>query len=186
MRIGMKDAARQNDDERLVILAEIGAAHGIRGEVRVRSHTADPLAFSRYGPLTGSDGRSYEVTAARLAKDMVITRLNGVADRTAAEKLNGVTLAVKRSALPHDEDEEEYYHADLLGLAAVDATGHVWGTVTAIHDFGAGDLIEITAPDRRTFMVPFSRAAVPVVDRAQGRLVMDLHASGLADEPSGE
>lgn len=163
------------------MLAEIGAAHGIRGEVRVKSHTADPLAFGRYGPLFGSDGRTYEVAAMRVAGKFVVTRFRGVEDRSAAERIRGVKLSVPRSALPDDMLEEgEYYHADMIGLSVADVAGKDYGHVVAVHDFGAGDVIEILGPRGDTAMVPFSRAAVPVVDIAGGRMVVDPVAAGLS------
>lgn len=169
-------------DERLVILAEIGAAHGIAGEVRIRSHTADPLAFGRYGPLSGSDGRSYRVLSMRPSRGVVIARLEGIDSRDAAERLKGVTLAVPRSALPPEEDDEEFYHADLIGLSVHDHAGRDWGRVIAVHDFGAGNMLEIRGADGRSHMVPFSRAAVPVVDPRAGRILVDPVAAGLVEE----
>ncbi|MCW5698022.1 MAG: ribosome maturation factor RimM [Bauldia sp.] len=159
-----------------VILARVGAAHGLKGEVRLRSFTADPMAVASYGALTAPDGRSFEITALRPAPsggpEMLVARFAGVADRTAAEALNGLDLAVPRDRLPAT-GEDDFYHADLIGLAAMSPDGAPLGRVVAIHDFGSGDLIEIGAPGD-TVMVPFTRAAVPVVDIAGGHVVIDM------------
>lgn len=155
-----------------VCVAQIGAPHGVRGEVRLRAFTVDPATVTRLGPLTSRDGRSFTIETLRPAKDVFVARLKGVGDRTAAEKLTNLELYVAREALPEPE-AEEFYHADLIGLAATRADGTAVGTVVAVHNFGAGDVLELRPASGPTVMLPFTRAAVPVVDVAGRRLVVD-------------
>jgi 16S rRNA processing protein RimM len=165
-----------------ILVAEIGAAHGIRGQVRLKSHTADPAAVADYGPLRDDAGRLYRIRSLRpLKDDMLVVAFEGVTDRTAAEKLTRTLLYVDRSALPDPEDEE-YYHADLVGLAVETVSGEAVGRVVAVQNFGADDLLDVSRPGRRSVYVPFTRAIVPVVDLAGGRLVIDP-PDGLLDEP---
>jgi 16S rRNA processing protein RimM len=155
-----------------VLVAEIGAAHGLRGEVKLRSFTEDPMAVQGYGVLEGEDGRTFTIESLKPAKGHVIARLAGVSDRTGAEALRGVKLYVPRERLPAPEDDETFYYADLVGLAAVASDGRTLGKVVAVHNFGAGDLIEVEAGSG-TVMLPFTAAVVPEVDLAAGRLVVD-------------
>ena len=157
-----------------ICVAQIGAAHGIRGEVRLRSFTQDRMAITAYGPLESEDGtRRFEIETLRPAKDHFVARLKGVPDRDAAEKLTNVKLYVPRDRLPPIEDEATFYHADLVGLLAVTPDGTPLGTVTAILNFGAGDLVEIKPQDGgETLMVPFTDAAVPEIDIAAGRMIV--------------
>ena len=157
-----------------ICVAQIGAAHGIRGEVRLRSFTQDPLAVASYGTLESEDGaQRFEIEALRPAKDHLVARLVGVNDRNAAERLTNLKLYVPRDRLPPTEDADTFYHADLVGLTAVTPEGTVLGKVTAMHNFGAGDLVEITATEGGgTMQVPFSSAAVPTIDIAGGRIVV--------------
>jgi 16S rRNA processing protein RimM len=157
----------------LVLIGRIGAPHGIRGEMRVKSFTDDPLALGAYGPLQAADGRQFTVKSARPANKMLVVRFAEVADRNAAEALTGVELFVPRSVLPAISDDDEYYFADLIGLAVVDTDDRPVGTVAAIPDFGAGTLLEIAPQSGDTLFVPFTKAAVPVVDIAGGRIVID-------------
>src|ERR1700759_3372042 len=129
-----------------VCLGQIGAAHGVRGEVRLRSFTTDPASIADYGPLETEDGRPIEIEKLRLAKDHFVARLAGIRDRDAASALTNVKLYVPRERLPQSQDPDEFYHADLIGLAAVDQSGRTLGTVVAVHNFGAGDLIEVKPP----------------------------------------
>ena len=157
-----------------VCVARIGAAHGVRGQVKLWTFTEDPFAVTRYGVLSTSDGaRQFEVTQAREAKGFLVATLKGVTSRNEAERLNGVELYVAREKLPAT-DEDEYYHADLIGLAAVSAAGEALGRVVAIHNFGAGDIIEIAPPSGPTILLPFTNAVVPAVDLAGGRVVIDM------------
>jgi 16S rRNA processing protein RimM len=170
----------------LVCVARIGAAHGVRGAVKLWTFTEDPFAVTRYGPLSTRDGaRQFEVAQAREAKDHLVATLKGVTTRNEAERLNGVELYVAREKLPATE-ADEYYHADLIGLAAVTATNDVLGKVVAIHNFGAGDIIEIAPPAGATILLPFSNAVVPTVDLAAGRVVIELPEEVVGDDPIGE
>ena len=156
-----------------VCVGIITGAHGVRGAVRVKSFTADPKDVARYGPLEDESGeRRWSLGLMRSAKGVVVCRVGGVADRAAAEALHGLRLYLPRAALPPTA-AEEYYHADLIGLQAMLADGTTLGQVRSIHDFGAGDTLEIVRPAGPPAMVPFTRAIVPVVDLAAGRLVVD-------------
>ncbi|MBI3435462.1 MAG: ribosome maturation factor RimM [Proteobacteria bacterium] len=159
---------------RLVCVARIGAAHGVRGEVRLWSFTADPMAVANYGLLETADGaRAFRIASLRPTKASMVARIHGVCSRTEAEKLCNLELYVARDRLPPPADDE-FYHSDLIGLAVHDTAGAVVGEVVALHDFGAGDLIEVRpANGRATMLVPFNKAAVPVIDFAGARLVID-------------
>ncbi len=161
------------DATKRVCLGVVAGPHGVQGAVRIKSFTAVPEDVGRYGPLTDeTGGRRFELRLVGTAKGIVIARLSGVADRNQAEALRGVRLFLPRSALPQTETEE-YYHADLIGLEAVLGDGTPVGRVRAIHDFGAGDTLELARPDAPPIMVPFTRAVVPNVELAAGRLVLD-------------
>jgi len=158
-----------------VCVAKVGAPHGVRGEVRLFAYTEDPLAIARYGPLESEDGsRTFEIASVRPAKDHLVARLRGIDDRGAAQKLRNIQLYVARSRLPKTGDAETFYHVDLIGLLATTDDGRVLGTVTAVQNFGAGDILEIkpagTAP---TMLLPFTTVTVPKVDVAQGRIVVN-------------
>jgi 16S rRNA processing protein RimM len=157
-----------------ICVAQIGAAHGIRGEVRLRSFTQDPAAVAGYGPLESEDGaRRFTIEALRPAKDHFVARLAGVDDRDAAEKLANLKLYVSRDRLPPIEDNDTYYHADLVGLVAVTPDGTALGTLTAVHNFGAGDLLEIKPQGGgEPLMVPFTETAVPEIDMKTRRMVV--------------
>src|SRR5215470_5574691 len=156
-----------------ILVAQIGAAHGLRGEVRLWSFTEDPLAVKDYGPLETEDGaQTFEIAALRPAKDHLVARLHGIDDRTAAERLRNVGLYVPRDRLP-SPPAQEFYHADLVGLAVVATDGRALGSVVAIHNFGAGDLIEVRPSAGPSAMLPFTDAVVPEVDLAAGRLIVD-------------
>ena len=166
-----------------ICVARIGAAHGVRGAVKLWTFTEDPLAVQRYGPLSTKDGaRQFEVTHAREAKDHLVATLKGIATREEAERLNGVELYIARDKLP-ETDEGEYYHADLIGLAAVTTTDQPIGRVIAIHNFGAGDIIEIAPPHGPTLLLPFTNAVVPTVDLAGSRVVIELPEEVEGDDP---
>jgi 16S rRNA processing protein RimM len=157
-----------------ICVARIGAAHGVRGAVKLWTFTEDPLAVKHYGPLSTKDGaRQFEVTHVREAKDHLVATLKGVASREDAERLNGIELYIARDKLP-ETDEDEYYHADLIGLAAVNAANEAIGRVIAIHNFGAGDIIEIAPASGPTLLLPFTNAVVPTVDLANRRVVIEL------------
>jgi 16S rRNA processing protein RimM len=167
-------------------MAVIGAAHGIKGEVRVKSFAADPLALGGYGPLHDETGRTFEVLAVRPAKEVVVVRFKGVSTRDEAEALNGVALFIDRSALPADLEEEEFYHADLIGLVVRDETDAEIGTIAAIHDFGAGDMLEVKRSGAPSVMIPFTRAAVPDVAPGKGFVRVDSVAAGLVEEEDAD
>ncbi|HTH96077.1 MAG TPA: ribosome maturation factor RimM [Stellaceae bacterium] len=157
-------------------------AHGIRGAVRVKSFTADPLAVGAYGAVTDEGGRrSFTLKAKGMVKGAVIAEVAGITDRNAAEALKGLHLHVDRAALPPAE-EEEFYHADLIGLEAWLVSGDRLGTVNAVYDFGAGDALEIAAVEGGIVMVPFTKAAVPEIDIAGRRLTIDPPV-GLLEKP---
>jgi 16S rRNA processing protein RimM len=167
-----------------ICVARIGAAHGVRGAVKLWTFTEDPLAVQHYGPLTTRDGaRQFEVTHAREAKDHLVATFKGIATRDEAERLNGLELYVAREKLPATDDDE-YYHADLIGLAAVTTADAPLGRVVAIHNFGAGDIIEIAPPHGQTMLLPFTNAVVPTVDLAGGRVVIELPAEVMGDDPT--
>jgi 16S rRNA processing protein RimM len=156
----------------------------VRGAVKLWTFTEDPMAVKHYGPLLTKDGaRQFEVTHAREAKDHLVATLKGVATREDAERLNGIELYIARDKLPAT-DEDEYYHADLIGLAAVTASDQPLGRVIAIHDFGAGTIIEIAPPQGSTMLLPFTNAVVPTVDLAGGRVVIELPQEVDGDDPS--
>lgn len=135
--------------ENPIQMAIIGAAHGVRGELRVKTFTGDPLALGDYGPLFSKDGRAFEVIDIRPANTVVVVRFKGVSDRSAAEALTGTELFVDRSALPDDGEDGEFYHADLVGLTVKDEAGALIGKVTAVLNFGGGDILEITHAGRK-------------------------------------
>jgi len=157
-----------------VIVARIGAAHGVRGEVKLWPFTQDPLAVASYGPLETRDGaRSFDIEIVRPAKDHLIARIEGVSDRDAAQALRNIDLYVSRKRLPEIEEKDTYYHSDLIGLAAMRDDGTQLGTVHAIHNFGAGDLIEITPLGTSdTMMLPFTDATVPKIDLEAKQIVV--------------
>jgi 16S rRNA processing protein RimM len=156
-----------------VCVAVVTGAHGVRGAVRLKTFTAEPKDIARYGPLEDESGeRRYKLRLTGSAKGGLIGQLAGIDDRDRAEALRGLRLYVPYSALP-PPGEDEFYHADLIGLEAALPDGTSLGRVRAVHDFGAGDTLEIDRPDGRPVVVPFTRAVVPVVDIAGGRLVID-------------
>jgi 16S rRNA processing protein RimM len=149
-----------------VIVARIGAAHGVRGEVRLWPFTQDPMAVASYGPLETQDGaRRFEIESARAAGNHLVVRLKGVGDRDAAQALTNIELYVSRDRLPTIEESDTYYHSDLVGLDAIGEDGAQIGTVHAVHDFGAGAVLEITPlGSGETLMLPFTAVTVPKVD----------------------
>lgn len=155
-----------------VCLGRIVGAHGVRGIVRIRSHTANPDDLTAYGPLSDETGtRRFAAIVTGHVKGLVLARIDGVDDRDAAEALRGTDLHVPRAALPPTEGEE-YYHADLLGLSAESEDGTALGRVSAIHDHGAGPFVEIQPPDGPSTLVPFTRDRVPAIDIEAGRMVV--------------
>jgi len=168
-----------------ICLGVVVGPHGVKGAVKIKAFTERPEQIAAYGPL-GDDhgGGRFELTLVGPAKGGVVARIAGIEDRDAAAALKGRRLYVARGALPAPEDAEQYYHADLIGLAAERPDGTPLGRVRAVHDFGAGDVLELDLADpgkRGTVMVPFTRAVVPTVDLAAGRLVVDP-PPGLLDD----
>lgn len=155
-----------------ILLAAVMGAQGLRGEVKVKVFTDAPDALPRYGVLHAGDGRPFRITAFRPVKPgEAVIAFEGIRDRTAAEALKGTQLFVARDALP-ETDEDEFYYADLIGLEAQDSEGRVIGKVGALHNYGAGDVMEIAVPDGDTILIAFTRETVPVINIAQGYIVI--------------
>jgi 16S rRNA processing protein RimM len=174
---------RDAGDSARICLGIITGAHGIKGWVRVKSFTADPEAIADYGPLADESGaRRFELELVGAQKGVLLARIKGVEDRNAAERLKGLRLYMRRADLPPPEDDE-FYEADLIGLAATREDGSAFGTIRAVNDFGAGASLEIEDPSGKIVVVPFTNAAVPVVDIANKRVVVAPPA-GLLDVPS--
>jgi 16S rRNA processing protein RimM len=158
-----------------VLLGVVAAPHGVRGLVRIRSFTEDPMAIASYGALSDETGEKvYRVEALSAVKGAVLARIEGVADRTAAETLRGLRLDVERDALPA-AGEREWYEADLIGLAAVGLDGRDWGKVLAFHDFGGGLTMEVSGGEasRGSVMLPFTDQAVPEIDVDGGKVLVE-------------
>jgi len=181
----MADSATQR-----LLMGRIGAAHGIKGEVRIQSFTEDPMALVGYGALeTSRPGLALTIERARTTTNVLIAKLKGVDDRNAAERLNGVELFVDREKLPSIDDEDDFYVADLIGLEARGADGRPMGKVVAVPNYGAGDILEIG--DRaggNTRLIPFTQAAVPEVHVGQGYVVIvpPVEVEGEAPAPAGD
>lgn len=156
-----------------VCVGAIAGAFGVRGEARLKTFTEDPEGVAAYGPLTTEDGaREFTVKLTRPVKGGWAARLSGVATREEAEALKGTRLYAPRAALP-EPDEDEFYHADLIGLDAVGLDGTPLGRVRGVQNYGAGDILEIIRPKGPSLLVPFTRAAVPEIDLAAGRVLVD-------------
>ena len=159
-------------DSKLCV-AVVTGAHGVRGAVRLKSFTAEPEAVAGYRPLTDRSGaRVFALTLTGRAKDALVARIDGIDDRDAAQALKGTELFIDRAQLAAPEDEDEFYQADLIGLRAETEDGAVYGTVRAIQNFGAGDLLEVARPDGGLELLPFNHDVVPVVDLETGRVVV--------------
>lgn len=167
-----------------VLLGEIVGVHGIKGDVIIRSYTADPEDIAAYGSLSDAAGTSlYDITPVRSGPKGVVARIAGINDRTAAELLRGTKLYVDRAALPPAEDDA-FYFMDLVGLTAVDQEQKAFGKIVAVHNYGAGDIIEVHVEGQRASeLVPFSDAFVPRIDLQAGTAVVLLPA---ADDSEGE
>lgn len=157
---------------RRLCLGVIAGARGIHGEVRVRAFTERGEDVAAYGPLTDeTGGRSFTLANLRPIRGGVAARVEGVEDRTSAEALKGARLYVAREALP-DLEDDEFYHADLMGARVVSPDGEEVGRVVALHDFGAGDMLEIERADGPPLVAPFTRETVPEIDMNEGRIVL--------------
>ena len=163
--------------DKQILLGRIIGPHGLKGEVKIKSFTADPLDIASYGPVTAGDGRLFRLTNARLQGDIVIATVKGVTDRNVAETLKGVELKVDRDDLP-ETDDGEYYEADLIGLAVFDEGGDKVGEALGFQNFGAGELLEVKRTTGATAFVPFANSMVPKVDIEAGKIV--LSETGLA------
>ncbi len=156
-----------------ICVGAVAGAFGVTGEARIKSFCAEPEAIAGYGPLTTEDGaRTFTLRITRAVKGGFAARLSGVASREAAEALKGTRLHAPRERLPALA-QDEFYHADLIGLTVLDTGGVEIGRVRAIHDHGAGDMLEVTRPGAEAVLIPFTGAAVPTVDLARGRIVAD-------------
>lgn len=158
-----------------ICVGAIAGSFGVQGEVRLKSFCSDPEAIADYGPLYSEDGtKSFKVKLTRPVAGGLGARISGVDTKEQADALKGVSLYVDRAKLPSLPDDE-FYHADLIGLEARDTGGVLLGRVTAVHNHGAGDLLEIAGPGLKTaLLLPFTLAAVPTVDLSAGRVVIDL------------
>lgn len=166
------EPAQPGSADNRVCVGVLVSAHGIRGQVRIKSFTEDPELLDAYGPLQDEAGtKTYQVSVVGRAKGVIICTIQGVEDRTAAEKLRGLKLYLDRSVLPK-LDEDEFYHSDLIGLTARFADGTVVGRVTALYDFGAGDVMELHGLEGGVAVIPFTRASVPEIKIAQGEVVV--------------
>ena len=164
-----------------VCVGTIVGVHGVQGAVRIKSFTADPADVAAYGAVSDESGAlRFAVKVLGQARGAILARLSGVADRNAAEALRGVRLYVARAALPETK-EDEFYHADLIGLPVETREGVPLGSVRAVHNFGAGDILELRGDDGRELLLPFSDAVVPEIDFAAGRIVAAPPASLLED-----
>ena len=169
----------------LVCVGAIAGARGLKGEVRIKSFTAEPQGLAEYGDVFEETGeKSYSVRITGQAKGQLLARLSGVDDRNAAEALKGVRLYVEKSALPEPE-EDEFYFSDLIGLRADLAEGGTLGSILQVHDYGAGAILEIGGGEKGIVMVPFTKAVVPLVELTAGRVVIDP-PPGLLEAPPPE
>ncbi len=172
-----------DDDENKILVGIFGAPHGVRGEIRLKSYTQDPMSIADYGALSDADGRQFTFAATRpLKDDLLVVRVKGVADRDAAQKLTHVKLYIPREKLPAPE-EDEFYCRDLIGLRAETGDGVLLGTIVAVPNYGAGDILEVAPPAGETLLFPFTRAVAPLVDLKGGRVVIELPVE-IEDEAS--
>jgi len=165
--------------EKSLLVGVIGGAHGVKGALRITSFTDDPLNIGDYGALHDKMGHLFVVHPLRLHKNTVIAQIEGITSREQAESLNGLRLYLEREKLPETQEEDEFYWQDLIGLAAFCCDGKRLGQVSAMFNFGAGDVVEIKDEQGNTHLIPFSRAAVPVVDLTSQRMIIDIKAAGL-------
>jgi 16S rRNA processing protein RimM len=176
-------SAKGRDD--LLLVGRIGAAHGIKGEVRIAPFTQNPTDIAAYGPLATDQGDlSLSIEGVRIQGNVLIARLKGITDRNEAERLNGVSLFVPRTALPEPDDEDDFYHADLIGLKVRLEDGTEIGEIISLPNYGAGDLLEVRDPrSGDTFLYPFTRAVVPEINISGGFVVL---SPPVEVEPGGE
>jgi 16S rRNA processing protein RimM len=166
-----------------VLVGAFGGPHGVRGEIRLKSYTQDAMSIAGFGALRDASGRFYEIAAARVLKDdLLIVTVKGVADRDAAQKLTNVKLYIARKDLPAT-NEDEFYCLDLIGLSAETRDGQVIGTIVAVPNYGAGDILEVAPPAGDTLLFPFTRAIVPLVDLPGGKVIVEPPEETEADSP---
>jgi 16S rRNA processing protein RimM len=164
----------QSPKPELVLIAQIGAAHGIQGEFKLLSFMEESVSVLEHSPLLSEKGEpALNITAAREHKGQLLVRAKEAPDRTAVEKLVGLKLYIERADLPALEDEDDYYIADLIGLGVVDQAGEPFGRVAGVENFGAGDLLDLQPLEGPRVFIPFTRDAVPEVDMAAKRVVIN-------------
>jgi 16S rRNA processing protein RimM len=170
-------------DKKRILIGRIGAPHGVRGEVLIQSFAQDPRAVASYGPLQSEDGMQHlEIKIVRATPKGLIVRVAGIGDRNGVEALKGLGLYVDRSRLPAAATDE-FYRADLVGLRAIDSKGQTLGTIIAVANYGAGDILELRVDGRsETELIPFAAAYVPSVDVAAGTITIVLPVSVEAKE----
>ena len=171
-----------------VCLGVITGARGVRGEIKIKPFTDEPLALDRYGPLHDGRGNRLAVKPRALAKGLVLATVEGVSDRAEADSIKGAGLYIEREILPEPE-EDQFYHADLIGLAAIGTDGRDFGEVRGVFDFGAGDVLELADSVHGVLMVPFTKVCVPAVNVVAGRVVVDPPLGLLEpgeSEPTGD
>lgn len=158
-----------------ICIGAIAGAFGVTGEVRLKSFCSEPSDIASYGPLTSEDGkREFNITLTRPITGGFAARIRGIGTKEQADALRGTSLFVARDRLPSLPDDE-FYHADLIGLSAFDTGGELIGRITAIYNHGAGDILEIsTNRHKSALLLPFTKAIVPNVDLSAGRIVVDL------------
>ncbi|QCK84766.1 ribosome maturation factor RimM [Phreatobacter aquaticus] len=167
----------------LVLVAKFGAAHGVRGEVRIKSYTQDPQALLDYSPLATRDGRLFHIESLRPAREVLVARITELKDRNAAEAVTNLDLLVPKDRIPPAEDEDEFLHSDLIDLKAYSVAGDFIGTITAVHDFGAGAMLDVARKARKSVLIPFTKAMVPEVNVAGGRVSVDCPPDYFEDTP---
>lgn len=170
-----------------ICVGAIMGAFGVKGEVRLKSFCADPAAIGDYSPLYSKDGKdSYDLKITRAVKGGFAARIKTVRYKDQADALRGVTLFADRDKLPNLPDDE-FYHADLIGLDVFDTGGEKLGRINAVHDHGAGDMLEITGKGiKGSVLLPFTQAAVPTVDLTTGRIIADPPLGTFADSDDAE
>jgi 16S rRNA processing protein RimM len=168
----------------VILVARVGGAHGVRGEIRITTYTEDPMALVRYRDLKRRDGSpALTILAGRPAKAGLVARAKEVADRDQADAIRGLELYIARDVLPPPEDDDEFYVADLVGLAVVGPDGEALGRVKTVQDFGAGDLLEVQPEHGASWWLPFTREAVPEV-RLADRTIVGVRPLEIDEEPA--
>lgn len=175
---------QSSDTDKKICLGVIVGSHGVHGRVKIKAYTQDPKNVGAYGPVETAQG-SFPIKVTGVSKGVVIAALDGVRDRTQSDAMRGVSLFVSREALGEDKEEDSFFHADLVGLRAMLASGELVGEVVGVHDFGAGDLLEIKLVDGRLELMPFTKDNVPEIRFDARDMVIDPPA-GLFDAPASK